>query len=50
MAKNASSEKAKWLENVVYLSVCSRVMLKSNLWSTAGLVNEATGTGEKNHL
>ncbi|KAE8739488.1 hypothetical protein FOCC_FOCC015019 [Frankliniella occidentalis] len=43
-AKAASADCAQGLEPVVYLAKGSRVMLRSNLWLAAGLVNGATGT------
>ncbi len=43
-AKAASADAAQGLEPVVYLATGARVMLRSNLWLAAGLVNGATGT------
>ncbi|KAK3922031.1 ATP-dependent DNA helicase [Frankliniella fusca] len=43
-AKEGSADAAQGLEKEVRLSKGSRVMLRSNLWLAAGLVNGATGT------
>ncbi|KAK3929809.1 ATP-dependent DNA helicase [Frankliniella fusca] len=43
-AKAGSADVAQGLESVVYLAKGARVMLRSNLWLAAGLVNGATGT------
>ncbi|KAK3922011.1 ATP-dependent DNA helicase [Frankliniella fusca] len=45
-AKAGSADVAQGLESVVYLAKGARVMLRSNLWLAAGLVNGTTGTVE----
>ncbi|KAE8739231.1 hypothetical protein FOCC_FOCC015271 [Frankliniella occidentalis] len=43
-AADGSADDAGGLEKVIYLAKGSRVMLRSNLWLRAGLVNGALGT------
>lgn len=42
-ARKASSEEAGGLENKVYLPIGGKMMLKSNLWVSKGLVNGSVG-------